>query len=183
LVDPAAAEGTDPTVISGAAFTATAGVKKATSKYAAESLGMGWKTLAPIRFAWDYKGSSTIAYVWKSGAASFTGSANVGRDGAIPFMVAPKAVTAGKITYTNASSKTVTSTLTKNFYGAMNASLRSDGGDVPVYSIAADSLMFVTGSILEASTSAASGFRYNTQWTLPKMAQSKDSAQSPTVNS
>jgi len=52
----------------------------------------------------------------------------------------------------------------------MNASLRKTSGVSGVYSINADSLLFVTGSILESTKlteTALSGFRYNTAWELP----------------
>jgi len=146
---------------------ATTGVKAASGKYNTASTGLARGTLADS-YTWNYAGSSTISYTWKSGLATFTGSANVGRDGSIPFMLAPKAVSAGSLAY--GGEHPGTSKLTKNLYGFMDASLRVIDSGITYYSISANSLLFVTGSILEATPVteiATSGYRYNSAWVLP----------------
>ncbi|MEI6714213.1 MAG: hypothetical protein WCO60_10705 [Verrucomicrobiota bacterium] len=165
FTDPDLAVDAAPINLTGSGMISTTGAKAATGKYITTSTGLAWETIADS-FVWDYSGSSA-AYVWKTRDTTFTGSASVARNGAIAFIGAPKAAPAGTLSYTEKSGKAAKSLLTKNFYSFMNASLRKSSG---VYSINADSLLFVTGSILESTKlteTALSGFRYNKAWELP----------------
>lgn len=156
----------NPLYLLGSGLQNTAGVKTASGKYQTAGAGMAWAKIADT-LTWDYKGSSTIAYTWKTRGATFTGAANVDRDGSIAFLANPssKAGGAGSIKFPPGAAKPTTSALTKNAYATLLASLQN-GSSPGTFLVSPKTLLFYSGSILE-ETKVKGVFRYHTAWQLP----------------
>ena len=164
--------GENQLTVGGSCLMVTKGVAGAKGKYTTAGISSGTTRdgVGDI-YTFDYSaGAATLTYTFKAGATSLTGSASVGRDGRFAVLMAPKLLATDSLTYTgideSGNDKSFTSTIKSTAYGFLSAGLANLQPEAPkpAFGVQGVSLFYLTGAALEASPSAASGFRYNTGW-------------------